>query len=185
MLIVLSPVVCVLLLLVHVKLGGPVLFLPPRSGRHGRIFVIYKLRTMNDARDATGAHLPDAGRITRFGRLLRTPSLDEIPELRNVLKRNISLVGPRPLLPEYLPLYSPDQARRHQVRPGITGWAQVNGRNALSWEEKVRLDVWYVDNYSLALDLWILLRTVLKIIRREGISADSHVSMHEFRGSST
>lgn len=181
-LVLLSPVFCILILAVRVKLGAPGLFLQERPGRHGRTFAIVKLRTMTDARDADGHLLPDAERLTRFGRLLRRASLDELPELWNVLKGDMSLVGPRPLLAQYLPLYSPEQARRHDVRPGITGWAQVNGRNSLTWNQRFQLDVWYVDNHSLTLDLRILLSTMVKVIRREGISADLHASMPEFRG---
>lgn len=181
-LVLLSPLFGILLLAVRAKLGRPVLFSQERPGLQGRVFTMLKFRTMIDSRDSEGLLRPDAERLTPFGRLLRRSSLDEFPELWNVLRGDMSLVGPRPLLVQYLPLYSPEQARRHEVRPGITGWAQVNGRNALSWEEKFRLDVWYVDHCSLALDLLILLRTVAKVFRREGISADAHVSMHEFTG---
>ena len=184
-LIGLSPALLVVMLVVRVKFGRPPFFPQQRPGRYGHLFMMYKFRTMTDACDVHGQPLPDAERLTVFGRFLRRTSLDELPELWNVLKGDMSLVGPRPLLVEYLPLYSPEQARRHDVRPGITGWAQVNGRNALSWDEKFRLDVWYVVNRSLALDLRILLRTVVKVIRREGISADTHVSMHAFTGNRT
>jgi lipopolysaccharide/colanic/teichoic acid biosynthesis glycosyltransferase len=146
--------------------------------------MLIKFRTMTDARDAAGNLLPDADRLSRFGRFLRASSLDELPELFNVLKGDMSLVGPRPLLMEYLDRYTPEQARRHDVKPGITGWAQINGRNAISWEAKFRLDVWYVDNWSLWLDVRILARTVWAVVRREGISADSHATMPKFEGSS-
>ena len=184
-LVVLGPVVAFLMAAVRLNSRGPALFLQRRPGWHGRPFVIYKLRTMTDARDPGGRLLSDAERITPFGRFLRRSSLDELPELWNVVKGDMSLVGPRPLLFQYLPLYSTEQARRHSVRPGITGWAQVNGRNALSWDEKFQLDVWYVDHLSLVLDLQTLLRTVVKVIKREGISADSHASMPEFTGNGT
>lgn len=173
-----------LALLVRFKLGAPVLFRQQRPGLHGRPFTLYKFRTMTDARDAEGALLPDAERLTSFGHFLRSTSLDELPELFNVLKGEMSLVGPRPLLMEYLPRYTPEQQRRHEVRPGLTGWAQVNGRNALSWEEKFALDVWYVEHCSFWLDLKILVLTTGKIINREGISQPGHATMEEFRGSS-
>jgi lipopolysaccharide/colanic/teichoic acid biosynthesis glycosyltransferase len=172
-----------LLWLVRLNLGKPAVFSQLRPGRHGRLFRMYKLRSMTDARDATGALLPDADRITPVGRFLRNTSLDELPGLWNVLTGDMSLVGPRPLLPEYLPLYSPEQARRHEVRPGLTGWAQVNGRNALSWEDKFRFDVWYVDNQSLLLDLRILWLTARKVFAREGISAAGEATMTRFTGS--
>lgn len=164
------------------KLGSPVLFTQVRPGLHGKPFRMVKFRTMTDARDASGALLPDAQRLTPFGRFLRASSLDELPELWNVLRGEMSLVGPRPLLIEYLPLYSPEQARRHEVRPGITGWAQVNGRNAISWEDKFKLDVWYVDNSSLLLDIKILWLTVKKVLVREGISAAGEATMPKFQG---
>ena len=172
-----------LIALVRIKLGRPVFFRQTRPGLHGQPFQMVKLRTMTDARGPDGALLPDAERLTPFGRFLRASSLDELPELWNVLKGDMSLVGPRPLLMEYLPLYTPEQARRHEVRPGITGWAQVNGRNALSWEEKFALDVWYVDHQSLALDISILWRTVRKVLVREGISAAGEATMPRFDGS--
>jgi lipopolysaccharide/colanic/teichoic acid biosynthesis glycosyltransferase len=168
--------------LVRRKLGSPVLFRQVRPGLHGRPFMMVKFRTMTNERGADGELLPDAQRLTPFGRLLRTTSLDELPELWNVLRGEMSLVGPRPLLLEYLPLYSPEQARRHEVRPGITGWAQVNGRNALSWEERLKLDVWYVDHRSLGLDLRILWLTVRKVIVLEGISAQGEATMPRFTG---
>ena len=172
----------VLALLVRRKLGSPVLFRQVRPGLHGQPFEMVKFRTMTDARGADGALLPDAVRLTPFGRFLRASSLDELPELWNVLKGEMSLVGPRPLLMEYLPLYSPQQARRHEVRPGITGWAQVNGRNALGWDEKFKLDVWYVDHRSLWLDIKILWLTVKKVLVREGISAAGEATMPRFTG---
>lgn len=174
-----------LVALVRVKLGGPVFFRQRRPGLNGRPFEVIKLRTMTDARGADGQLLSDAQRLTPFGRFLRASSMDELPELWNVLKGEMSLVGPRPLLMEYLPLYSTEQARRHRVRPGITGWAQVNGRNALSWEEKFKLDVWYVDNRKLWLDIKILWLTVRKVLVRDGISAAGEATMPRFTGSST
>lgn len=182
-LLLLSPVLLLLSLLVAGKLGRPILFAQPRPGLHGKPFRMVKFRTMLDACDAAGNPLPDHLRLTRFGKLLRATSLDELPELWNVLRGDMSLVGPRPLLMEYLPLYSPTQARRHEVRPGVTGWAQVNGRNAIGWEEKFALDVWYVDNQSLALDLRILCLTVKKVFVREGISAEGEATMSRFTGS--
>jgi len=168
--------------LVRLRLGSPVLFRHVRPGLDGEPFTLLKLRTMRDLRDERGELLPDAVRLTPFGRFLRHTSLDELPELWNVVRGDLSLVGPRPLLLEYLPRYSRDQARRHEVRPGITGWAQVHGRNALSWEEKFDLDVWYVDHLSFGLDLRILLRTPLAVVRREGISAEGHATMPKFEG---
>jgi lipopolysaccharide/colanic/teichoic acid biosynthesis glycosyltransferase len=164
------------------KLGSPVLFTQVRPGLHGQPFRMVKFRTMTDARDASGALLPDAQRLTPFGRFLRASSLDELPELWNVLRGEMSLVGPRPLLMEYLPLYSPEQARRHEVRPGITGWAQVNGRNAISWADKFALDVWYVDHRSLWLDVRILWLSVRKVLVRDGISAAGEATMPRFEG---
>jgi lipopolysaccharide/colanic/teichoic acid biosynthesis glycosyltransferase len=181
-LLLLSPVLAVLALLVRRRLGSPVLFRQLRPGLHGRPFLLLKFRTMRDAVDASGEPLPDEQRLTPFGRWLRATSLDELPTLWNVARGDMSLVGPRPLLMEYLPRYSPGQARRHEVRPGITGWAQVNGRNALSWDEKFRLDVWYVDHRSLGLDLRILWMTLRKVFVREGISHAGHVTMEKFRG---
>ena len=182
-LILISPILLILIVLVRVKLGAPVLFRQQRPGYRGRPFYIYKFRTMTDARDAQGRLLPDAERLTGLGRRLRSSSLDELPELFNVLRGEMSLVGPRPLLMQYLERYSPEQARRHDVLPGITGWAQVNGRNALTWEDKFRLDVWYVDHRSFALDLKILALTLQKVIRREGISQPGHATAEEFMGS--
>jgi lipopolysaccharide/colanic/teichoic acid biosynthesis glycosyltransferase len=165
------------------KLGSPVFFRQTRPGRHGQPFEMIKFRSMTDARGLDDQLLPDADRLTAFGRFLRATSLDELPGLWNVLTGDMSLVGPRPLLMEYLPLYSPEQARRHEVRPGITGWAQVNGRNALSWEDKFKLDVWYVDHRSLWLDIKILWLTVRKVLVREGISAAGEATMSKFTGS--
>ncbi|MGF6348653.1 sugar transferase [Variovorax sp. W2I14] len=167
------------------KLGSPAFFRQTRPGMQGRPFNMVKFRTMTDARGADGALLPDADRLTPFGRFLRASSLDELPELWNVLKGDMSLVGPRPLLMDYLPLYSTEQSRRHEVRPGITGWAQINGRNALSWDEKFKLDVWYVDNRSLWLDIKILWLTVRKVLVRDGISAAGEATMPRFVGSQT
>ncbi|WP_026436720.1 sugar transferase [Acidovorax sp. JHL-9] len=172
-----------LIWLVRNKLGSPAFFRQTRPGQHGKPFQMVKFRTMTDARGPNGELLPDAERLTPFGRFLRASSLDELPELWNVLKGDMSLVGPRPLLMEYLPLYSPEQARRHEVRPGITGWAQVNGRNAISWDDKFRLDVWYVDHRSLWLDIKILWLTVKKVLVREGISAAGEATMPVFKGS--
>ncbi|WP_286758479.1 sugar transferase [Ralstonia sp. RL] len=184
-LIILSPVIIALIVLVRTKLGKPIMFRQVRPGLHAQPFLMIKFRTMTDERDASGNLLPDEVRLTPFGRFLRSASLDELPELWNVIKGDMSLVGPRPLLMEYLPLYSAKQARRHEVRPGITGWAQINGRNALSWEEKFTLDVWYVDNQSFWLDIKILILTVVRVIRREGISAASEATMPRFVGSAT
>ena len=181
--VVLSPVFLIIGLLVALDLGRPVLFVQERIGLYGKPFYLYKFRTMRDAVSPSGELLPDAQRLTRFGRILRSTSLDELPELINVLVGQMSLVGPRPLLPEYLDRYTSEQARRHEVKPGITGWAQVNGRNSLTWEERFRLDVWYVDNWSILLDLKILLMTIITVIRREGISSEGHATMAEFRGS--
>jgi lipopolysaccharide/colanic/teichoic acid biosynthesis glycosyltransferase len=167
---------------VVIKLGRPVLFLQQRPGRDGRPFTIFKFRTMLDAMDENGNLLPDEQRLPKFGRMLRSTSLDELPELLNVLKGDMSLVGPRPLLMEYLPLYSKDQCRRHYVRPGVTGWAQINGRNAISWDEKFKFDVWYVKHRSLLLDIKILALTVKKVIVKEGISADDQVTIGRFTG---
>ena len=182
-LLVLSPVLAILAFQVRHKLGRPVVFRQTRPGLHERPFAILKFRTMTDDRDADGSLLPDSDRLPPFGRFLRSTSLDELPELWNVLKGDMSLVGPRPLLMEYLELYSDEQARRHEVRPGITGWAQVNGRNALTWEDKFSLDVWYVDNHSLWLDLKILILTIAKVFKREGVSQDGHATMERFEGS--
>ena len=181
-LIMLSPVLAILALLVSRKLGSPVLFRQVRPGKGGKPFQMMKFRTMTDERGADGELLPDEQRLTPFGQFLRSTSLDELPGLISVLKGDMSLVGPRPLLVEYLPLYSPEQARRHDVRPGITGWAQVNGRNALSWDERFKLDVWYVDNQSFWLDIKILFLTVWKVVKRDGIAAEGEVTMSKFTG---
>lgn len=181
-LLLLSPVIAVVAWQVRRKLGTPVLFRQVRPGLHGKPFEMIKFRTMKDACDAHGNPLPDSERMTAFGSFLRSSSLDELPGLWNVLKGDMSLVGPRPLLMEYLPLYNAQQYRRHEVRPGVTGWAQVNGRNALSWEDKFKLDVWYVDNRSIWLDVKIVFLTLKKVLIREGISADGEVTMSKFTG---
>lgn len=181
-LIFLSPVFLITGLLIRCKLGSPIIFKQQRPGMYGKSFNVYKFRSMTDERDEKGELLPDHVRLTKFGQLLRKLSLDELPQLYNVLKGDISLVGPRPLLIEYLELYTPEQARRHEVRPGITGWAQVNGRNAILWEEKFELDVWYVDNRSFWLDMKILFMTVHKVFKSEGISQNGHVTIEKFRG---
>ncbi|MDB9494346.1 sugar transferase [Spirulina major CS-329] len=180
--VIFSPILLILALLVRLKLGKPILFCQKRPGLNGKLFNILKFRTMTNDRDEKGKLLPDAERLPPFGQWLRSTSLDELPELINIMKGDMSFVGPRPLLVSYLDRYTPEQARRHQVKPGITGWAQVNGRNAISWEEKFKLDVWYVDHWSLWLDLKILLLTIIKVIKREGISAANHVTMSEFQG---
>jgi lipopolysaccharide/colanic/teichoic acid biosynthesis glycosyltransferase len=179
----LLPIIVIVAILIRTKLGSPILFTQDRPGLNGKVFKMMKFRSMLDAKDKNGNLLPDNQRMTKFGAFLRSTSLDELPGLFNVLKGDMSLVGPRPLLVQYLPLYSRDQARRHNVRPGITGWAQVNGRNAISWEQKFTLDVWYVDNQSFWLDIKILLLTVKKVFVREGISADGHVTIEPFKGS--
>ena len=181
-LIMLSPVIFFIALLIRRNLGSPVLFRQTRPGLHGKPFEMVKFRTMIDAEDKSGNPLPDKMRLTQFGKFLRASSLDELPELWAVLKGEMSLVGPRPLLMEYLPLYSEEQMRRHDVLPGITGWAQVNGRNALSWEKKFMLDVWYVNNQSLWLDIKILFMTVKKVLLGDGITAEGHVTAKKFRG---
>lgn len=178
----LFPVILVVGILIHRKLGSPILFRQTRPGKGGKPFLMIKFRTMLDAVDKQGNPLPDDQRMTAFGRFLRSTSLDELPELWNVLKGEMSLVGPRPLLMEYLPLYSEEQYRRHDVCPGVTGWAQVNGRNALSWEDKFKLDVWYVDNQSFLLDLKILFLTVKKVLIRDGISGEGEATMSKFSG---
>jgi len=177
------PVIIVVAILIRFKLGSPILFTQNRPGLNGKVFKMMKFRSMLDGKNRLGNLLPDEERMTKFGSFLRSTSLDELPGLFNVLKGDMSLVGPRPLLVQYLPLYSSEQARRHNVRPGITGWAQVNGRNAISWEQKFKLDVWYIDNQSLLLDFKILLLTVKKVFVREGISADGHVTIEPFKGS--
>ena len=183
-LVLLSPLMLFVIAAIRIWLGTPVFFRQVRPGRYGHPFVMIKFRTMRDATGKDGLQLPDEVRLTRLGKFLRSTSLDELPELWNVLKGEMSLVGPRPLLMEYLPLYSREQARRHEVRPGVTGWAQINGRNAISWEQKFELDVWYVNHRSLWLDVKILWLTVLKVLLREGVSQDGHVTMEKFRGSS-
>ncbi len=183
-LLLLSPLLLVLFLLVRQKLGSPVLFRQQRPGLNGQLFDMVKFRTMINAFDAAGRPLSDAERLTPFGRMLRASSLDELPELWNVLKGEMSLVGPRPLLPEYLSLYSVEQAKRHLVRPGITGWAQINGRNAISWEQKFEFDVWYVEHQSFWLDCKILMLTVLKVFKRHGISSEGVATTEKFTGSS-
>jgi sugar transferase EpsL len=182
-LVVLSPLLALVAIGVRVRLGSPVLFRQERPGRGGRPFVMTKFRTMTDRRGPDGALLPDTDRLTRFGRFLRRTSIDELPELLNVVRGDMSLVGPRPLLMQYLPLYSPEQARRHEVRPGITGWAQVNGRNAVTWDEKFALDVWYVDHRSTRLDVEILGRTIAQVFSGDGVSAPGHATMEPFGGS--
>jgi sugar transferase EpsL len=177
------PMLLLTALTVWLFMGPPIIFAQRRSGLGGRQFTLYKFRTMTDSRDAQGNLLPDEYRVTRFAARLRASSLDELLTLLNVLLGHMSLVGPRPLLPEYLPLYTPEQSRRHEVKPGVTGWAQVNGRNAISWDEKFKLDVWYVDHQSLVLDLRILLLTVLSVLRARGVSQAGHVTMQPFRGS--
>lgn len=181
-LLVLSPVMAVVALLVRIKLGSPVIFGQKRPGYKTELFTIYKFRTMLDTRDAAGNLLPDAERLPHFGRVLRSTSLDELPELWNVLKGEMSWVGPRPLLIAYLDRYSPEQNRRHDVLPGVTGWAQVNGRNAISWPEKFKLDVWYVDHWSFWLDIKILFMTIWKVIKREAINAPGEATSGEFMG---
>ncbi|MDV3458455.1 sugar transferase [Sphingomonas sp. HF-S4] len=182
MLIVLCPLILGIAFVVCVKLGRPILFSQVRPGQHGKPFRMIKFRTMLDAVDQHGTPLPDSERLTSFGRMLRATSLDELPELVNVLRGEMSLVGPRPLLMQYLPLYTAEQARRHEVRPGLTGWAQVNGRNSLSWEDRFALDVWYVDHRTMLLDLRILWRTLRKVILKEGISAEGEATMPPFTG---
>lgn len=176
------PVLLAVAILVRVNLGSPVLFVQQRPGYHGKPFKMFKFRTMTDATDAAGNILSDSERLPRFGTILRSTSLDELPEIWNILKGEMSWVGPRPLLMEYLPLYSDVEARRHEVRPGITGWAQINGRNAIRWDEKFKLDVWYVDNRSLKLDLYIIAVTALRVFQRHGVSAHNEVTMPVFTG---
>ena len=180
-LVVLSPVLLLIAILVRIKHGSPVLFCQARPGRNGKVFTLFKFRTMTAECDANGRLKPDAERLTRFGQWLRATSLDELPEFWNILLGDMSLVGPRPLLVAYLPRYSREEARRHEVRPGLTGWAQVNGRNATTWEERLRLDLWYVDHHSFWLDAEIIIRTAILIFRREGINAAGSATMPEFR----
>jgi sugar transferase EpsL len=181
--IILSPLLLILIFLVRMKMGSPVLYKQIRPGIYGAPFIMLKFRTMSSQHDADGQLLPDEQRLTSFGTFLRSTSLDELPELWNVLKGDMSLVGPRPLLMEYLPLYSPEQDRRHEVRPGITGWAQVNGRNSLSWDDKFKLDIWYVDNQNMWLDIKILFMTAQKVLIRDGITAEGEATMSAFKGS--
>ncbi len=181
-LILFSPILIAVSLLIWRQMGRPIIFRQVRPGLHGQAFQMIKFRTMRDALDKNSNPLPDTERLTRLGSFLRSSSLDELPELWNVLKGDMSLVGPRPLLMEYLPLYSPEQARRHEVRPGVTGWAQINGRNAISWNEKFELDVWYVNNRNLWLDLMIIWLTIRKVLKRDGISAAGEATMPKFEG---
>ena len=181
--IVLSPVMIIVAILVKIKLGSPIIFTQERPGKDEKIFKMYKFRSMTDQRDEKGNLLPDDIRLTKFGKLLRSTSLDELPELFNILKGDMSIVGPRPLLVRYLPLYNEHQRHRHDVRPGFTGWAQCNGRNAISWEEKFDLDVYYTKHVSLLLDIKIIFKTVKVVLFREGISSETSVTMEEFRGS--
>jgi lipopolysaccharide/colanic/teichoic acid biosynthesis glycosyltransferase len=180
---VLSPLLLVVAVVQHMFIGPPIFFRQRRPGRHGVPFELVKFRTMRNAVGRNGAPLPDAERLTRWGAFLRSSSIDELPELWNVLRGEMSLVGPRPLLMEYLPLYTPQQARRHEVRPGLTGWAQISGRNAISWDEKFALDVWYVDHQSFFLDLKILALTVVRVLLREGITEEGHATVQPFKGS--
>ena len=182
MLVLLAPVMLLVAILLRVNMGSPVFFKQKRPGLHGVPFEMFKFRTMTNTQDGHGQLLDDGARLTRLGKFLRATSLDELPELWNVLKGEMSLVGPRPLLMEYLPIYNEQQMRRHEVRPGITGWAQVNGRNAISWDEKFKLDLWYVDNQSLLLDIRIILLTVIRVFSRKGISAEGDATMPRFRG---
>ena len=181
-LIILSPVLLVTALLVRIKLGSPIIFHQERPGKSEKIFRLYKFRSMTDECDENGNLLPDDERLTRFGRTLRSTSLDELPELWNILRGDMSIVGPRPLLVKYLPLYNEEQRHRHDVRPGLTGWAQANGRNAISWEEKFKLDVWYVQHISFLVDVKVIFMTVKKVFRRDGISSETSVTMEEFSG---
>ena len=183
--IVLSPIMAITAVLVRVKLGSPVIFKQERPGLHGKIFTVYKFRTMTDAKDKNGNVLPDDVRLTKFGKMLRSTSLDELPELINMLKGDMAVVGPRPLLVKYLPLYNEHQARRHEVRPGFTGYAQVNGRNAITWEDKFEKDVFYVDHITFLGDWKIIFQTLKTVIKREGISSGSSVTIEEFKGSKT
>ncbi|WP_339688750.1 sugar transferase [uncultured Parasphingorhabdus sp.] len=181
-LLVLLPVILFISLLTRIYLGKPIFFIQERPGLHGRPFYLIKFRTMKNAFDANGIPLPDVDRLPRYGQFLRSTSLDELPGLWNVVKGEMSLVGPRPLLMEYLPLYTTEQARRHDVRPGITGWAQINGRNAISWEEKFAADLWYVNNQSMTLDFKILITTIVKVLKKDGVSADGEATMSKFTG---
>jgi len=182
LLLILSPILLLIYIVAKRKLGSPVFFVQQRPGQHGKAFKLIKFRSMREGKTKSGIDLPDAERMTKFGNALRNTSLDELPELWNVIKGEMSLVGPRPLLMEYLPLYSAQQRHRHDVKPGITGWAQINGRNAINWDEKFRLDLWYVEHQSLWLDIKILVLTVFEIFRSEGISSNGHVTMEKFNG---
>jgi lipopolysaccharide/colanic/teichoic acid biosynthesis glycosyltransferase len=181
-LILLSPILIVVALLIRLNLGSPIFFTQDRVGKNNKVFKMIKFRSMKDGVDKNGNLLPDEMRLTKFGKILRSTSLDELPELINVLKGDMSLIGPRPLLVDYLPLYNENQIKRHNVLPGLTGWAQINGRNSLSWNEKFNLDIWYVDNWSLTLDIKILFLTIYKVFKREGISQDGNVTMERFNG---
>ena len=181
-LILLSPILIVVALLIRLNLGSPIFFTQDRVGKNNKVFKMIKFRSMKDGVDKDGNLIPDEVRLTKFGKMLRSTSLDELPELINVLKGDMSLIGPRPLLVDYLPLYNENQIRRHNVLPGLTGWAQINGRNNLSWNEKFNLDVWYVDNWSLILDIKIFFLTIYKVFKREGISQDGNVTMERFNG---
>ena len=181
-LIMLSPIFLIIAILVKIKLGGPIFFVQERIGMYNRPFKMYKFRTMRDTKDSSGNLLSDDERLTKFGKILRSTSLDELPEFFNILRGEMSLIGPRPLLPEYLPLYSGEQIKRHNVLPGLTGWAQINGRNSISWTEKFKLDVWYVENWSLKLDLKIFFLTIVKVIKQEDINQESTVTMEAFNG---
>lgn len=181
-LIMLSPIFLIIAILVKIKLGGPIFFVQERIGMYNRPFKMYKFRTMRDTKDSSGNLLSDNERLTKFGKILRSTSLDELPEFFNILRGEMSLIGPRPLLPKYLPLYSGEQIKRHNVLPGLTGWAQINGRNSISWTEKFKLDVWYVENWSLKLDLKIFFLTIVKVIKREDINQESTVTMEAFNG---
>ena len=181
-LLIFSPILLTVAIAIYIRMGRPIFFTQPRPGKDSKIFTFYKFRTMTDERDADGNLLPDAQRLTALGQFLRKTSLDELPQLWNVLIGDMSLVGPRPLLVRYLDRYTPEQARRHQVKPGITGWVQVNGRNNRAWEEKFKLDVWYVDNWSLWLDLKILFLTVFKVLQQDGISQEGYTTSEEFQG---
>ncbi|MEX6586731.1 sugar transferase [Paraclostridium bifermentans] len=180
--LLISPILIIIAILIRIKLGSPIFFTQDRVGKDGKVFKIVKFRTMSEAYDKFGEPLSDKERVTSFGNFLRSTSLDELPELINVLKGDMSLVGPRPLLVEYIGLYSKEQFRRHEVRPGMTGWAQVNGRNNLNWDDKFKMDVEYVDNVNLLLDIKILLLTIFKVLKRDGISKDGHVTMDKFKG---
>ena len=183
LIILFLPLIIIISLLIYIRMGRPILFKQVRPGKNERLFTIYKFRTMNDKRDENGNLLDDHMRLKGVGKVIRATSLDELPQLFNVLKGDMNFIGPRPLLPEYLPLYNQVQKRRHEVKPGITGWAQVNGRNAISWEKKFELDVWYVENISFLIDMKIMMLTILKVIKRDGVSAANQVTIEKFKGS--